>query len=54
MGGCYRFELCSEGQKLSLDLPMPGLHSVKNAVAAAACAHASGVGLEQIARGLMQ
>ena len=31
---------------------MPGLHSVKNAVAAAACAVASGIGLEQIARGL--
>ena len=52
VGGCYRFELCSGGHKLSLDLPMPGLHSVKNAVAAAACAVASGVELEQIARGL--
>lgn len=52
VGGCYRFELCSDGQKLSVDLPMPGLHSVKNAVAAAACALASGVGLEQIASGL--
>ena len=52
VGGCYRFELCSGGHKLSLDLPMPGLHSVKNAVAAAACAIASGIGLEQIARGL--
>ena len=52
VGGCYRFELCSGGHKLSLDLPMPGLHSVKNAVAAAACAVASGIGLEQIARGL--
>ena len=52
VGGCYRFELCSGGKKRSLDLPMPGLHSVKNAVAAAACAVASGIGLEQIARGL--
>ena len=53
VGGCYRFELCSGDQKLTLELPMPGLHSVKNAVAAAACALASGVSLEQIAQGLM-
>jgi UDP-N-acetylmuramoyl-tripeptide--D-alanyl-D-alanine ligase len=53
VGGCYRFELCSGDQRLSLELPMPGLHSVKNAVAAAACALASGVSLEQIAKGLM-
>ena len=53
VGGCYRFELCSGDQKLSLELPMPGLHSVKNAVAAAACALASGVSLEQIAKGLI-
>jgi len=53
VGGCYRFELCSGDQTLTLELPMPGLHSVKNAVAAAACALASGVSLEQIAQGLM-
>jgi UDP-N-acetylmuramoyl-tripeptide--D-alanyl-D-alanine ligase len=52
-GGCYRFELCSGDQKLTLELPMPGLHSVKNAVAAAACALASSVSLEQIVKGLM-
>ena len=32
---------------------MPGLHSVKNAVAAAACAIASGVSMEQIVDGLL-
>jgi UDP-N-acetylmuramoyl-tripeptide--D-alanyl-D-alanine ligase len=37
---------------LPITLPIPGLHSVNNAVAAAACALASGIGLEQIAKGL--
>jgi UDP-N-acetylmuramyl pentapeptide synthase len=35
-----------------INLPLPGLHSVKNAVAAAACAFASGIDLEQIINGL--
>lgn len=51
--GCYAFELCSGNVRRRVNLPMPGLHSVKNAVAAAACATASGVSLEQIANGLM-
>ncbi|MDG2018892.1 MAG: UDP-N-acetylmuramoyl-tripeptide--D-alanyl-D-alanine ligase [Porticoccaceae bacterium] len=51
-GGCYKFELCSGAKRLAVVLPMPGLHSVKNAVAAAACAIASGAGLEQIVNGL--
>lgn len=50
--GCYKFELCYGADRLWVNLPMPGLHSVKNAVAAAACAAASGVSLEQIAHGL--
>jgi UDP-N-acetylmuramoyl-tripeptide--D-alanyl-D-alanine ligase len=50
--GCYKFELCNGADRLWVNLPMPGLHSVKNAVAAAACAAASGVSLEQIAHGL--
>ena len=36
--GCSEFELCANGERASLILPIPGLHSVKNAVAAAACA----------------
>ena len=33
-------------------LAIPGLHNVRNALAAAACAHAAGIGLESIAAGL--
>ena len=33
-------------------IAIPGLHNVRNALAAAACAHAAGVGLESIAAGL--
>jgi UDP-N-acetylmuramoyl-tripeptide--D-alanyl-D-alanine ligase len=50
--GCCVFELCADGVRLPITLPIPGLHSVNNAVAAAACALASGIGLEQIAKGL--
>jgi len=50
--GCCRFELCTQSETQLVQLPIPGLHSVKNALAAAACAFASGAGLEQIARGL--
>ena len=50
--GCSEFELCANGERASLILPMPGLHSVKNAVAAAACALASGTKLQQIVKGL--
>jgi UDP-N-acetylmuramoyl-tripeptide--D-alanyl-D-alanine ligase len=50
--GCCEFELCANGERASLILPMPGLHSVKNAVAAAACALASGTDLAQIIKGL--
>jgi UDP-N-acetylmuramoyl-tripeptide--D-alanyl-D-alanine ligase len=52
--GCCEFELCTSEQRIPLILPMPGLHSVKNAVAAAACALASGVAMEQIVRGLAE
>jgi UDP-N-acetylmuramoyl-tripeptide--D-alanyl-D-alanine ligase len=40
------------GQEAAATLAIPGLHNVRNALAAAACAHAAGVGLESIARGL--
>lgn len=50
--GCCEFELCANGERASLILPMPGLHSVKNAVAAAACALASGTDIAQIIKGL--
>ncbi len=35
-----------------LSIPLPGLHSVKNALAAVACAHVSGISPEECARGL--
>lgn len=50
--GCCQFDLCTNDKRRSLTLPMPGLHSVKNAVAAAACALASGISIEQIVNGL--
>jgi UDP-N-acetylmuramyl pentapeptide synthase len=36
----------------SATLAIPGLHNVRNALAAAACAHAAGVGLKSIGEGL--
>jgi len=53
-GGC-RFQLCTGGDSPArqlIELPLPGLHSVKNALAAAACGAAAGADLEQIAMGL--
>lgn len=35
-----------------VELPVPGIHNVRNALAAAACAHAVGVPLKAIAQGL--
>lgn len=40
------------GQSLRLQLKVPGLHSVYNALAAAACALATGASLEECAQGL--
>jgi len=50
--GCYQFDICSGDKKQSITLAMPGMHSVRNALAAASCAIAAGAGLEQIAKGL--
>ena len=54
--GCCRFNLFDrrgdESLKQSVELSVPGLHSVSNALAAAACAAAAGAGLSQIAKGL--
>ena len=35
-------------------LAIPGLHNVRNALAAAACAHAAGIGTQSIAKGLSE
>jgi UDP-N-acetylmuramoyl-tripeptide--D-alanyl-D-alanine ligase len=40
------------GGKAKATLAIPGLHNVRNALAAAACAHAAGIGLQAIAAGL--
>ena len=52
MGGCYRFELCSDGQKLSVDLPMPGLPRLKMQLLPLPVLLHLALGTEQIASGL--
>jgi UDP-N-acetylmuramoyl-tripeptide--D-alanyl-D-alanine ligase len=47
-----RFELVLPGATVQVALPLPGRHSVMNALAAAACAHACGVSSATIAEGL--
>src|SRR5687767_14190588 len=39
-------------RKASATLAIPGLHNVRNALAAAACAHAAGIDLPSIVKGL--
>jgi UDP-N-acetylmuramoyl-tripeptide--D-alanyl-D-alanine ligase len=56
-----RYSLNALGSDITLRTPVgearallsiPGLHNVRNALAAAACAHAAGIGLQSIADGL--
>lgn len=49
---CYQFVLHSPIGNCEIELKIPGRHSVANAVAAATCAFACGVGLEKIQAGL--
>lgn len=57
-GGCSLKPLSSDivvrtpSGEACATLAIPGLHNVRNALAAAACAHAAGVAAETIARGL--
>jgi UDP-N-acetylmuramoyl-tripeptide--D-alanyl-D-alanine ligase len=44
--------LRTPGGEASATLAIPGLHNVRNALAAAACAHAAGIGLKSIGDGL--
>lgn len=46
------FDLVLDQQAIAVNLNVPGLHSVKNALAAASCAFAAGCSFEQIAEGL--
>jgi UDP-N-acetylmuramoyl-tripeptide--D-alanyl-D-alanine ligase len=41
-----------DGTRVPVGLPLPGVHNVRNALAAAACAHALGIGATQIAEAL--
>jgi UDP-N-acetylmuramyl tripeptide synthase len=47
-----RFELHLGGEQATVELPLPGLYNVYNALAAAALAHELGAGLDDIAAGL--
>ena len=47
-----RFTLTVGAQQRDVSLAIDGAHNVRNALAAAACAHAIGVGIETIAEGL--
>ena len=46
------FELCVAGARGAVEIAYPGEHNVRNALAAAAAAHAAGVGMDQIVAGL--
>jgi len=46
------FELRVPNDSIRVQLPLVGIHNLRNALAAAAVAHACGVGIEDIARGL--
>lgn len=52
--GLAKFNLVVEEQVLCVQLKVPGIHNVNNAIAAAACTYALGISLENIVRGLEQ
>jgi UDP-N-acetylmuramoyl-L-alanyl-D-glutamate--2,6-diaminopimelate ligase len=47
-----RFVLRLEDDEIEVDLPLVGVHNLRNAIAAAAAAHAAGLGARAIQRGL--
>jgi len=47
-----RFRLSAGGRQIDIELPLPGEHNVRNALAAAAASLTVGAGLEEIKRGL--
>lgn len=47
-----RFDLLSESESVAVELQVPGVHSVGNALAASACALAAGCSFSDIAQGL--
>lgn len=50
--GCAQFTFNSSSQSITIVLPIPGIHNVKNALAAGASALSLGIDLQQIAQGL--
>lgn len=50
--GRYRFTLCVKQQQFDIQLAVPGRHNIANALAAATCALAVGVSIEDIVTGL--
>ncbi len=50
--GRLAFRLSYRGSEIDVQLPLPGRHNLYNALAAAACSLALGVGMEQVAAGL--
>jgi UDP-N-acetylmuramoyl-tripeptide--D-alanyl-D-alanine ligase len=52
VGERSRFTLRTPAGSAAVDLPLPGRHNVMNALAAAACAHALGIGPGPVARAL--
>ena len=53
-GAVSRFDLQSPDGEIEIELPLPGMHNVNNALAAAAAAWAAGASLQSIQSGLKQ
>jgi UDP-N-acetylmuramoyl-tripeptide--D-alanyl-D-alanine ligase len=52
--GCGQFTLVLPVGPTDIELQVPGLHNIRNALAAAACCHAVGISIKEIQQGLSQ
>ncbi len=52
--GCAQFSLIVPNGRADIQLQVPGLHNIRNALAAAACCHAVGIAVKEIQHGLNQ
>jgi UDP-N-acetylmuramoyl-tripeptide--D-alanyl-D-alanine ligase len=50
--GCGQFSLIVPNGRTDIHLKVPGLHNVRNALAAAACCHAVGISVRELQQGL--
>ncbi|MFT4058980.1 MAG: UDP-N-acetylmuramoyl-tripeptide--D-alanyl-D-alanine ligase [Legionella sp.] len=50
--GCGHFSLIVPNGRTDIQLQVPGMHNIRNALAAAACCHAVGVSVKEIQNGL--